>query len=227
MVCDSNNPAFKATLMIAGDHNPHDIAQEAWESANKLLTRFENNQCLYPELDLRASLKKMLLAFWYYRDNRIEISERMHRVGVYLAKNFNCEFKFNGENYYTDCPNMLLHKDFGFSLRALEEYVCSICGKDPIDCEHRTGKVYNGIEAKKVISIIELIAFDLVREPEMIFTRINEIPYSKEYIVNGLKNDPNFGEFEYGITPIDCHHCLSCKGYDPSASDSLFERNSI
>lgn len=67
-----------------------------------------------------------------------------------------------------------------------------------------------------MVSDLEIITFDLVKEPEMVFSRIIEIPYSKEFIKKGLANDPNLKEFEYGVSVLDCNHCIDCKGYNPN-----------
>ncbi|WP_340609703.1 hypothetical protein [Xenorhabdus bharatensis] len=157
--------------------------------------------------------------------------------------------------YYTDCPNMLLHKDFGFSLRGFEKYSCSICNEDPVDCDHRTGQQYNDIKCEsfdgrcniccgdiekcdhsigepydnvktiKVVSELKLITFDLVKDPEFVFARILEIQYSKKQILDMLANAPNRERFLYGESYINCNPCTTCKGYDPSVLEKIFEQD--
>ncbi len=248
-----DQPAFKAKLMSFEESNPSEIAKECFESAHELINRVENGYSLNPELDLRAALKKYLNVFWFLKNERVAISQRMHDIGRYLARNYLCEFGFKDGHYYTECPNLLLHQDYGFSLRGFEKYKCSICSIDPIDCDHRTGRryqdieckafdkrcnvcldnieicnhslgeLYNDVEAIKVVSDLEIITFDLVKEPEFVFSRVIEIPYSKKFILDGLANDSNLGDFVYGRTVVDCNHCLTCKGYDQKASEKLFE----
>lgn len=250
-----DQPAFKAQLMTFGDSNPADIAKDSWIMAHRLMDRVDNNQSLCPELDLRSALEKLLKSFWFLKEHREIIAKTMHDIGINLIQNYQCEFKYNGEHYYSDCPNILLHQDYGFSLRAFEKYSCSICNKDPVDCDHRTGNRYNNIEciayegrcsvcgyeidtcehslgeiyndvtAIKIVSDLEIITFDLVKEPEFVFSRILEIPYSKNYILDGLANDPNINDFVYGESVVDCHHCATCKGYDPNANEALFSKN--
>lgn len=250
-----DQPPFKAQLMSFDEPNPVGVAKECWVYAHKLIDKVENNQSENPEFDLRTALEKLLKVFWVLREHRIGIAQQMHDIGKYLSENFQCAFKFKEDHYYTDCPNLLLHQDYGFSLRGFEKYSCSICNKDPIDCNHRTGKKYDRIEcmafgencnicmnkidlcehsigdfydgviAVKVVSDLEIITFDLVKEPEFVFSRVLEIPYSKKHIFDGLANDPNANEFVYGESVLDCHHCGSCKGYDPNASESLFSNS--
>jgi hypothetical protein len=147
---------------------------------------------------------------------------------------------------------MLLHKDFGFSLIGFEKYKCSVCGVDPIECEHRTGRKYDDVEcnifdglcnicqdkkdhcehqvgvryddveAVKIVSDLEIIRFDIVKEPEMVFARVTEIPYSKDTVMKSLSNDHEFEDFKYGETPLYCLHCIDCEGYDPDATNKLF-----
>ncbi|NAW84450.1 hypothetical protein CAG69_20720 [Vibrio sp. V43_P6S15P86] len=253
MSVDDEQPAFKAQLMTFGESNPSDIAKESYFSANELIERVECGQSLYPELDLRAALQKLLKVFWFFKSGRIEIAKQMHDVGKYLAENYQCAFGFKDGHYFTDCPNMLLHQDYGFSLRGFEKYKCSICDVDPIDCDHRTlkrynniqctsfegrcnicrgdievcdhilGEVYDNVEAIKIVSDLEIITFDLVKEPEFVFSRVLEIPYSRKFITDGLMNDPSVDSFVYGESILDCNHCLTCKGYDPTKNANMFE----
>lgn len=248
-----DQPAYKVLLMTVGDFNPSDVAKESFFSAEKLIKRVQSGQSLYPELDLRAALEKLLKVFWVLKTERVRIARKMHNVGKYLAENYQCELGFKDGFYYTDCPNMLLHKDFGYSLRGFEKYKCSICNTDPVDCDHRTGRfyhnieclvfdgrcnicgsefetcehslgeVYSNVEAAKIVTDLEVITFDLVREPEFVFSRVLEIPYSKQFILDELAADPNVSDFIYGQSIVDCKHCLTCKGYDPSATSKIFD----
>lgn len=252
MSSPDEHPAFKAILMEIGDTRPYEIAKESFISAQALIKKVENGQSPHPETDLRTALSELLKTFWVIKEGRIAIAQQMHQIGVHLAKNYQCKLKFKDNHYYTDCPNMLLHNDFGFSLRGMERHTCSICGIDPIDCDHRTGhryneincttfdgrcniclqskddceheigKKYDDVEAVRVSSILEIITFDLVKEPEMPFCRITEIPYPKEFITKSLTHDPKLNEFEYGTTTLDCHHCIECEGYDPKKNEDFF-----
>jgi hypothetical protein len=247
-------PSFEATLMIAGGAKPDLIAKKSWRSAFALINGVKREESLHPELDIRIALSELLNCFWYFQDQREYIAELMHKIGFYLCENYQCQFKFEGNSYYTDCPNMLLHQDYGFSLRGFEEYACSICGEDPIDCEHITGhhydniecqiinsscnicredidackhdigKSYDNVEAIKIVTDLEIVTFDIVKEPEMAFTRINKIPYTKDTVLKSLHSDPEYADFIYGESPLYCLHCTDCKGYNPEKNSQLFSK---
>lgn len=246
---DIDQPAFEAICMTTAD--PYEVAHKSY---NKIKHLKENDLHLISEDNLHLILNEFLNCFWYFIEKRLEISEIMHKIGKILCEKYECQFKFDGKNYYTDCPNILLHKDFGFSMRGTEKYICSICGQDPIECEHITNYSYNevvctnisgvcniclgtfggcihqenekydNIIAKRIVSEIDLVTFDLVKNPEMVYTRITKIPYSKEYILNSLKDDYEFNQFKYGVSPLFCLHCVECKGYDPKKNDNLFNK---
>ncbi|HBD95011.1 MAG TPA: hypothetical protein DC057_12660 [Spirochaetia bacterium] len=178
----------------------------------------------------------------------------MHDIGVYLCKNYDCKSKFDGEFYYTECPNILLHNDFGFSLRGIEKLTCSICGKEPLECEHITnqkydnvicikindlcniclepigkcnhilGNEYNNVEMTNIVTDLKIITFDLVKDPEMVFTRITKQRFSKSMVTEELSKEKGAETFEYGKSDMHCLHCIICQGYEPSRSDILFKQ---
>lgn len=94
---------------------------------------------------LRESLENYLTAFWVFKSQRDDISLRMHKLGKIIHDKFGCRFKSNGSEYYSDCPIDLSHIPFGISWGGEESFVCSICGKDPIDCDHIPGRKYDHI----------------------------------------------------------------------------------
>ncbi len=253
MELDDEQPLLKAQLMVFGDFNSLDVAKDGFISANKLIEMVKAESSSNSELDLRLALKELLKVFWFFKAERIVIAQKMHDIGKFLAKNYQCAFGFKDGHYFTDCPNMLLHQDYGFSLRGFEKYKCSICNIDPVDCDHRTGnryrdikcvcfdgrcniccgdiekckhslgEVYDDVEAVKIVSDLEIITFDFVREPEFVFSRVLEIAYSRKFILDGLTNDPCIDGFVYGESVLYCDHCLTCKGYDPKKSEDMFE----
>ncbi|TWA98107.1 hypothetical protein [Gluconacetobacter diazotrophicus] len=248
-----DTPHFKVQLITLGNHNPFEIYKYSFLNFQTLLKSVEEGQSENPEADIRSALDDLLKVFWFDIASRTQIARVMHTLGKFLLENYGCALGFKDGCYFTSCPNLLLHHDYGFSLRALEKYKCSICNEDPIDCDHRTGRMYRNItchefdnrcniccsdidkcghilgntyddiEAIKIVIVVDLITFDLVKEPEFVFSRVLEITYPKEYILNSINNDPDIEEFSYGESKIFCDHCLSCNGYDPQRTSALFE----
>ena len=210
---------FKSITMIK-ETDYTKIAKLAWINSNKNLNiylYYSKNRFIYhtpthAEMFLRKYLGEMLKCFWFYRNARNGISILMHAVGVYLEEKYGCPLKIKNECIIEDCPNMLLHKNFGFSARMHSELVCSICGNDPLFCEHRTGKYYNGVLCEKIEIPKEIISFDIVKEPKQIFTRLTEIHHHISTISIGNRktsiSDLNSDRF------ILCHHCRQCAGFD-------------
>ncbi|MDX1808196.1 MAG: hypothetical protein R3331_01520 [Sulfurospirillaceae bacterium] len=250
----SEQPAFEAIMMIINSDSPPKVAQDSSIKVNALIEKINNKKSDDVKKDLQSVLKEYLNCFWFYRDKRVEISKKMHKIGEILCEKYECQCKFDGENYYSDCPNILLHHDFGFSMRGTEKYLCSICGKEPLECEHITNNIYNevtcnsidgtcniclrnfeecdhienekynNVVATKIVHEIDLVTFDVVKDPEMVYTRITKIPYSKELILESLKNDFEFNKFTYGESPLFCLHCVQCSGYDPKKTELLFNK---
>jgi hypothetical protein len=106
----------------------------------------------YDESDkiLRESLENYLYAFWVFKAQRNSITLKMHKLGKTIHNRFGCQFKFNGTDYYNDCPVDLSHIDFGISWGGEESIICSICGKDPIDCDHIPGRKYDHIACEAI-----------------------------------------------------------------------------
>ncbi len=247
-------PPFEAIVMIAGT-TVDEIIQESIEKIKIFEKYLLHNKLFWTEEYIKIILEHYLNCFWYFKEERLEIAAHMLKLGQFLFYNFGCKLKFDGKYYYTDCPNILLHKDYGFSLRGREQYKCSICRKDIIECDHISNNVYNdvicinidgkcnicfedfgkcnhienerydNVKAIKIVHVIDLITFDLVKDPDMVFTRITKIPFSKNYILKGLKKDEYFHEFEYGKTSLSCDHCHYSSGYNPKRTKSLFKRN--
>jgi len=165
---------------------------------------------LATEIELREALELYEKCFWFYPGQRNTISVLMRKIGKYLRERHGCALKFceDRELYYSTCPNHLIQFDFGFSLRTIEEHVCSVCKKPPIECEHLTGDIYDGVEAKTLHKVVDIITADWVEEPEMPFARVREKLISRDKIEEGLGTDPIFKSLAYGNVILNCDHCL-------------------
>ena len=222
------------------------IAENSKERAGSLIHEAYSNFA-ESEKKFRLSLKELLNCFWFYKESRVAIASNMHNIGRIIHNTFGCTLDFDGENYYQSCPNFLLHKDFGFSIRAIAKYGCSVCKKPVVECDHISGKEYdvicekfeigcnicnsekntkeclhqNGanytIKCQQITTHLDVITFDLVKEPDLVYTRIVKIPIEKNHILQQAAKE-NVADFIYGETPVHCHHCIECNGYDPKKS---------
>lgn len=184
----------------------------AWrKKADDIVNRGLN---LATERDLREVLELYEKCFWFYPEQRNSLSQLMHDIGKYLRKRYGCALKYckDRELYYSTCPNHLIKFDFGFSLRTIEEHVCSICGKPPIECDHLTGEVYDGVEAKTRHKVVDMITADWVKEPEMPFARVREKLIPREQVEKALGTDPIIKKLAYGNAILNCDDCLQNQG---------------
>lgn len=230
------------------------IAKESLDKANDLITKFNVTQ-VGTEADLRLAMKLFLDAFWVFKEIREPLSKVIHQIGLTLECEYQCKCNFDKERseYYITCPAILLHKDFGFSMRGSEKYRCSICGLPIIECDHITGDLYDGITcakieglcnicgekdcgehteglqydhvmAVKIVYDVHIVTYDMVKDPEMKFSRISKIYYTRDEVEQCIDEDDK-SIFIYGKSPLFCHHCSECKGYIPNYFDELFDRN--
>ncbi len=138
--------------------------------------------------------------------------EAAHRAldaaGGLVRRVFGCLLTFEGGRYYQDCPVALAHVRGGFSIEAeAEEVECSICGRDPLECPHITGREYDGEVCARIITKARIERVALVGRPANPLARIRResVPVSALREVLG-------GEWEPGI-PVSCDRCLrECKG---------------
>lgn len=244
---------FEAVMMTFHNKTDESIAQESLCRANEMIDEINQTQ-KRKETDLRLIMKLYLDAFWVFEEIRKELSDIIHKIGLTLEEEFQCQILYDEKKgeYFSNCPAILLHKDFGFSIRGSEKYKCSICGLPIIDCEHITGEYYDDIECKKndgfcnicgekdcnkhiegekydhvqavkIVYDLNLVTFDIVEDPEMKFARISKVFFSKEEIMNEL-NEEDKKAFTYGKSKLYCHHCSQCKGYASGRFHHLFNR---
>lgn len=251
---ENDEPVCEALLMTSGRVNLSDMAKNNFNEAQKIIEAYNAGQLKNPEPDLRSALDMLLSVFWINKDLRVPVSRQMHSIGMVLHETYGCAFGFENGLYFTKCPNMLLHSDFGFSMRGFEKYKCSICNIDPVDCIHRTGRKYNNVEcnkfdgrcnicrdensscdhslgeaydnveAIKIVYDMQIITFDVVKEPDFALARLTKIPFSKQSITKDIDKDPHSSEFVYGSTVLSCDHCISCTEYNPDANGGFWAK---
>ena len=241
---------FEAVMMTFHKDDDESIAMKSLYQAQKIIENIKANDCQFDESELRESLELYLTAFWGLPELREELSQNMHILGRILREFNFCELMFDNEKkkYYTTCPCILLHNDFGFSLRGTEKYKCSICGKQTIECEHITGYNYDNVTcfkydnvcnicleshcehiegenyddvfAYEIVYDIKVITFDMVHTPKMAFARTTKIYFEKDLIYGHSNNMPGF---IYGMA-LNCDHCIICKGYNKTLWENAFNK---
>lgn len=119
-----------------------------------------------------------------------------------------CAFVFEDGAYHQRCPVALGHSRMGVSIGAIiEESECSVCGLDPEDCIHISGRYYQGQECVRVIKRFSLDHVAFVEQPDFPDARIMSFPVDIEDIrsILGEKFIPGMEVF--------CDRCLSsCDG---------------
>lgn len=182
----------------------------------------------------RRALSSMRSAFnWSNRDT--DILEELHRVGRVVHDEFGCQVTFRGNQYWKDCPVVLSHVPFGFSIGGSATKRCSICGQDPLDCthirgkeyenvrcskqfcgcnicfrekcEHVAGEFYNKVQARHIITKMDLDHVAIVSKPADPDACMTTISIDKQQILSEVDSL----RLEWGQTAY-CNHCVSCTG---------------
>ena len=207
-------------------------ANELWKNGQAQL----NDNKPRAEETMRESLHYLLNAFHIAADEP-KLGILLHQRGRLIHDLFGCRLRMAGDTYYEECPVILSHVKFGFSIGGSADAVCNICGIDPWDCEHIKGFKYNGIVARRigricniclketcdhvvgkiynnveVVDIITKIKIDdisIVQNPADPLARIETYTLGPEDILK-LLPDSEKAHFFPGKTVIHCHHCMDC-----------------
>mgnify|MGYP001765823249 CR=1 FL=1 len=220
----------------------HDGIESALKDADALwykgLSLLEGKMEQEAETTMRTSLGHLRNAF-HLASEDLSISHLLHDRGRIIHDSFGCKLRMSGTIYYRECPVSLSHVQFGFSVGGSADMVCSICGKDPWDCEHITGfkydgilcqrmesicniclrekcnhhvgETYNRVEAVHIITKMNVEEVSLVKNPASPLARIQMLTLGPDDIRKELP-EAEKGLFVPGETVIHCHHCMDCDG---------------
>lgn len=109
-----------------------------------------------------------------YVDRYIEISQLIHSM-------FGCVIKKEGEQWHIKCSEIAKKLGAsGMSIGFIAKYTCSICNKDPINCTHQIGKIYDGRYAVNVAQDLEIDHISLVENPANPYSYILPRPLTKD-----------------------------------------------
>ncbi len=148
---------------------------------------------------------------WLEDSPRFELAHRLlDEAGRLARQRFakGCDFPFENGTYYMRCPVGLAHNRVGMSPAILiKQSHCSICEQDPDDCEHITGRKYDGQACHRVITEAEVLEVSLVGRPNMPDARIESRSIGLSEMWSRL--GPGFRP---GMT-VTCDRCLrDCNG---------------
>lgn len=160
----------------------------------------------------RAVLRDVVDAFLGDRQTNHDLFDRAHQLGRTIAETVGCSWVEDGDRYVNRCPIFALHRTAAHSLELTTLQECSICGSEPLSCDHLPGFEYDGeVCASLVTEILPIGAIAWTADPDFTYTwhRPEMIPTDR-LIAEGVLRVAN--------EPAACTHCLNCPG-TPGADD--------
>jgi hypothetical protein len=169
----------------------------------------------------------------------------VHRCGDVVGGMFGCWLSYEDDAWYDECETSLMHIPFGNSMGFTARHLCSICGEDFGDCEHRRGELYavtvsrttdglcsvcgeqlcdhvlgTSIEAAATSQLddIELHEVSLTPRPRDPLARITAREIETAELARFLGQDPA------PEAKVQNHACMAqCEGFRPPAEPSETE----
>ena len=164
------------------------------------------------EGELRSALRTLRSAMnWLEDAPEFETAhQRLDAAGRLAGEAFptGCYLAMRDGAYFQECPVELAHNRVGFSPGILVRTAeCSICHQDPEDCDHITGRMYDGERCVRVITRAEVLEVSLVGRPASPEARMESADVPAGELLSRLGS-----RFAPGI-PVLCDRCLSdCEG---------------
>lgn len=189
------------------------------------------------EASSRAALATLASALNWAEDTESEdeAHRKLDEAGRWVRETFGCHIEQSGSDYWQACPVALGHNRIGLSIGGMARRICSLCGGDLSECEHRRGTAYmvpggstdlgwcrvclqkDGCEHKPdetyrvgVVSIIvgiELTEVSLVGKPANPDARLTRVRIDASKLSDSLGPD-----FVPGMA-VSCDKCLApCTG---------------
>jgi len=176
---------------------------------SKYLEISENDHEASEEL-ARSALKTLRSAMnWTEDTDEFEPTHQLlDQVGRFVRSTFGCHLLYEDGVYFQTCPVSLAHNRIGLSIGFVARKVeCSICLKDPEDCPHITGRIYDGIICVRRIVDGEILDVSIVDRPRQPDTRFEKISLRTDSLRRSLPKEWKPG------TPVSCDQCLTpCAG---------------
>lgn len=251
---DANTETTYELELISHAATDAQMPQYAVEQVEQRLQRGEVawQRALYSNLPqreaeavARSALADFASALNWAEDSVLEgsVHARMDQAGRWVREAFGCTLRRDGNVYSRTCPVDLAHNRIGLSIGGFSRKLCSICGDDFSECEHKPGVEYRvqggGVEplgwcrvcgkregcehfadetyrARLIVIVVEmdLDEISLVAKPAYPDARLTSISYSVRELKDALGND-----FEPGVE-VDCNRCLRpCRGLNRLGSE--------
>jgi hypothetical protein len=160
----------------------------------------------------REALRVIADAFLGDREANRDLFERAHQLGRTIAKAAGCWWTPGEESYSVNCPIFALHRNAAHSVAMTTTRECSICGAEPLDCEHLDGHIYGDeICVFKVTAIAPFGHVAWTADPEFTYTWHRPEQLATEWLLSE-------GVIAASGETAACTHCLNCPG-TPSEDD--------
>jgi hypothetical protein len=158
---------------------------------------------------------------WLEDTERFEEAHALlDQAGAYVRRTFGCQLRFTGSGYELPCPVAVAHKRLGVSPEIIVDgFDCTICGLDEEQCEHISGRVYDGERCRRrARGRMRIIAVAWVSRPEQPDARLSALPVPLEKIKKLMP-----AGWQVGM-PVPCDRCLfPCDGVEEFDLDQLRE----
>lgn len=160
----------------------------------------------------REALRVVTDGFLGDRVGNWDLFERAHRLGQTIAETAGCWWTPGEKSYSVNCPVFALHRNVAHSVAMNTTRECSICGAEPLDCEHLDGHVYGDeICVFKVTAIAPFGHVAWTADPEFTYTWHRPERLATDWLLSQ-------GIIAVSGEPAACTHCLNCPG-TPSDDD--------
>jgi hypothetical protein len=224
-------------------------AKRHFYAAKQLAAR----DALAAEREARQARGAAVRAFWWAEDSELEGDQHrlMHEIGQWTRERFGCWLQMEGSRYTVQCPIVIAHKRFGFSVGYTAKLICSICGGDVSECPHMPDRAYwvrggpnatgrcpvcmqeacnhepsrlYRISMTRIVTDMRAREVSLVRRPAGVETRVLTMSVDTGDLQQHL------GPAWKPGMPVSCDRCLgglaACQGFDEFEPDAVREAES-
>jgi hypothetical protein len=197
----------------------HELLRKGKRAINRArFLALNSNEFEEAETTAREALKTLRSATnWLEDTDDFDVAHAaIDNAGRFVRETFGCQVLYEENTYFNTCPVSLSHNRSGFSPGFVVHSVkCTVCGLDPEDCEHITGRKYGEVTCQRIVTDGEILEVSIVARPRMRDARIEKMSMSNEDLQRRLPD-----RWKPGM-PVLCDFCLTpCRGVaDPFAND--------